>query len=153
MRIIYDTATGNFTFDESTVRPFGANIEARLNRHGQTVHFDGLEYGVTITRNNGAPETHTFPPSGVVYRNTDQDVLTALTVRWRPEDAIKLNVWITNGGVTRTGQHNLTVPRPVQPYPSWTWDGIRWIAPVPYPLGSGFFDWDDSTQTWVAASF
>jgi hypothetical protein len=39
---------------------------------------------VTITRESGDPETHTFPPPGVTCRETDQDLLTVVPVRWRP---------------------------------------------------------------------
>ena len=152
MIVTYDTATGAFVFDPGPLRPFGTNIEARLERHGHTVGFDGLSFGVAITRNGGAPETHAFPPPGVEYRSTDQNLLTTVPVRWQPDDEVTLDVWITNAGITRTAQHSLTVPRPPQPYPSWAWDGAKWIAPVPYPEGDGWYDWDEAAQGWVAVA-
>lgn len=150
MQIIYDTATGTFTFVEGNLRPFGASIEARLDRHGRVVTFDGLAFGLAISRNGGAPETHGFPPPGVTYRSTDQDLLTALQVRWRPDDTVDLEVWITNAGITRRARHSLTVPRPPRPFPSWTWDGNGWAAPVPYPDDGGWYDWDEAEGAWVA---
>ena len=151
MRITYDTKTGVVSFDDSTIHPFGANIEARLERHRQTVRFEGLEFSVTITRNGGDPATHSFPPPGVTCRETDQDLLTVVPVRWRPDEAITLDVRITDGGITRTGQHSMTVPRPPRPYPSWTWDGSRWAAPVSYPDDGGIYQWDEAAQAWTEA--
>ena len=37
-----------------------------------------------------------------------------------------------------------------QPYPSWTLDSnFDWIPPMPYPTDGGYYDWDESTQSWV----
>jgi|GEM_PF-5180063 len=150
MRIIYDTATGQFSFDDSDVRPTGANITAWIERHGQVIPFQGLEFGVTVTQADGASEAFKFPAPGVVYLSTDQDMLENVPIKLAPGDEVTLDVWITNGGVTTTGQHSLTVPRPAQPYPSWTWDGARWVAPVSYPDDGGVYDWDEAAQAWVA---
>lgn len=38
--------------------------------------------------------------------------------------------------------------RPPQPFPSWTWDGVAWEAPVPQPEGE--YSWNEETQTWDA---
>lgn len=37
--------------------------------------------------------------------------------------------------------------RPPQPYPSWTWNGSEWDAPVPQPDGPHY--WDESAGEWV----
>ena len=36
--------------------------------------------------------------------------------------------------------------RPPSPYPSWTWNGVGWEAPVPQPEGE--YSWNEETQTW-----
>ena len=36
--------------------------------------------------------------------------------------------------------------RPLAPYPSWTWDGGEWVAPVPKPDGD--YWWDEGAQDW-----
>jgi hypothetical protein len=38
--------------------------------------------------------------------------------------------------------------RPPQPYPSWAWDGQRWVSPEPRPDGSQW-GWDESQQSWI----
>lgn len=38
---------------------------------------------------------------------------------------------------------------PPQPFPSWTWDGDEWIAPVPMPEDGGEYWWDEDAQAWV----
>lgn len=36
--------------------------------------------------------------------------------------------------------------RPLSPYPSWTWNGSQWEAPVPAPEGPA--SWDEDTLSW-----
>lgn len=35
------------------------------------------------------------------------------------------------------------------PYPSWTWDGSDWVAPVAQPEGPHF--WDEGSLSWKPA--
>jgi hypothetical protein len=37
--------------------------------------------------------------------------------------------------------------RPPQPYPSWEWDGVAWLAPTPAPDRDAV--WDEATLTWT----
>ena len=38
-----------------------------------------------------------------------------------------------------------------QPYPSWTLNDTTciWEAPVPHPSDGKFYDWDESSKSWV----
>ena len=40
---------------------------------------------------------------------------------------------------------------PPQPYPSWVFnkDACHWDAPVAYPEGEGYYDWDEDSLTWI----
>lgn len=38
-----------------------------------------------------------------------------------------------------------------QPYPSWTLvkETCRWVSPVSYPTDGKYYNWNESTLTWV----
>jgi hypothetical protein len=40
-----------------------------------------------------------------------------------------------------------------KPYPSWVGneETMTWTAPVSYPQDGNYYDWDESTTSWVAA--
>lgn len=38
--------------------------------------------------------------------------------------------------------------RPLSPFPSWSWDGSEWVAPVPMPDDGGAYSWDEDAQEW-----
>lgn len=38
--------------------------------------------------------------------------------------------------------------RPPAPYASWSWDGEKWISPVPYPDDENFYEWNEDTESW-----
>jgi len=35
-----------------------------------------------------------------------------------------------------------------QPYPSWTYDGVNWIAPVEFPSDGSMYVWNEEEQKW-----
>lgn len=37
-----------------------------------------------------------------------------------------------------------------QPWPSWIRQGSGWIPPIPYPSDGGFYQWNESAQSWDA---
>lgn len=37
--------------------------------------------------------------------------------------------------------------RSPKPYPSWSWDGEMWVAPIPRPL-NGIWEWNEEFQEW-----
>lgn len=43
---------------------------------------------------------------------------------------------------------------PPKPYPSWVFNSVtyRWNPPVAYPNTSGYYEWDEETQSWVSAN-
>jgi hypothetical protein len=52
-------------------------------------------------------------------------------------------------GYTYDSQRDAFIP-PL-PYPSWTLveETCQWISPVPRPTDGKFYNWDESTQTWI----
>ena len=152
MKITYDVALRSFSFDGATSEPYGANLTASLNRHGQVIAFAGLSFGVAVRRNGVEALNVSFPPGSVVYRSTDQDALLAVRVAWLPDEVIAVSVWMTNNGATVEGAHSFTVPRPVAPYPSWVWGAGAWEPPLPYPGDGQAYDWDEASGLWVLAT-
>ena len=39
---------------------------------------------------------------------------------------------------------------PPKPYPSWTRDKGHWVPPIPAPVGTATFLWDEEQQAWIA---
>ena len=54
-------------------------------------------------------------------------------------------------GIGYTYDANLDAFTSPQPYPSWTLNTntAQWQAPIPYPTDGKFYNWDESTLTWV----
>ena len=149
MDMIFDTATGQLSIDTSAVHPWGADLRAMLNRHGQTVNLRGVEMSLTISADGSEIYAMQLPPAGVKYRKTDQDILATGRVRWKPDQHIEAQAWCkTNSGHEVTAQAAFTAPRPAQPYPSWTWQGDRWAAPVDAPE-EGDWQWDEDAGAWL----
>lgn len=152
MDMIFDTATGQLSIDHSAVNSWGADLRAVLNRHGNTVNLKGVEMRLTITADGAEVFDLSLPPAGVRYKQTDQDVLATGRVRWKPDQSIAVDAWCkTASGQELTSTATFNAPRPAQPYPSWTWNGTAWVAPVPYPDDGKEYVWDEDSQEWILA--
>ena len=149
MDMIFDTATGQLSIDTSSVRPWGDDLRAALNRHGQKVNLKGVEMHISVTADGETVFDVALPPPGVRYKHTDQDVLATGRVRWRPDQQIEVSAWCkTNSGHEVTAEASFIAPRPAQPYPSWEWQDGRWTPPVPYPDGAGDWQWGAGAGEW-----
>ena len=63
MNMIFDTGTGELTIDHSDVHPWGADLRAVLNRHGQVIDLTGVEMRLTITADGAQVfDLHLPPP-------------------------------------------------------------------------------------------
>ena len=150
MDMIFDAATGQLSIDTSAVHPWGADLRAMLNRHGQMINLRGVEMRLTVTADGSEIYAMHLPPAGVKYKQTDQDVFATGRVRWKPDQHIEVQAWCkTNSGHEVTAQAQFTAPRPAQPYPSWAWNGETWEAPLPYPDDGGDYTWDESSGEWL----
>jgi len=111
--------------------------------------FDRLAFGFTVVANGLPVLTKAYPPQGVRYVATDQTYLTNDRVNLSPDDEVVLAVWAENAGERHDDQTTFVIPRPAQPYPSWTWVDGAWTAPVPYPDGDGIYAWDEDAGDWT----
>ena len=115
----------------------------------KAIHPDWLRFGWLITVNGEQQDEKTFPPENAKYVEIKPTARFYGRVQALSEDDVSIVFNAATGDDQPTTiEHQFTVPRPPQPYPSWTWDD-GWQPPVPYPDDEGFYDWDEDTLTWV----
>ena len=91
-------------------------------------------------------------------------VLDEETCQWSPPVAPPYSVtppdtmpdagdWYWKEDTTEWVDYYWQEPTSEQPFPSWTYDGVNWIPPIPYPDPENtprelFLFWDEETKTW-----
>lgn len=150
LKIKYIRSTGQFEFTEDSIDPRYCDMVACLDTTGETLEFSNLSYGITIKNGETVLGEKTFPKEGVSILRSDQPCLDLYRVQWEADMVVDIDVWMEQTAGRVEGSHQLTVPRPPQPYPSWTWDTVDkvWIAPVPYPDDDKDYYWDEPTLAW-----
>jgi hypothetical protein len=98
---------------------------------------------VEIAEDNGKFPTVSFP-NGVTYKTTDQFYLFGQRITWNADDEINLTIKV--GDITKKA--SLVVPRPEQPYKSWTWENNQWNAPTKYPDDENEYIWNEEKLNW-----
>jgi hypothetical protein len=121
-------------------------------KDGQKVDLRGLKFGVQVKEGAKVLLECSYPEPGIQYISSDQPYLKVDRVKWDPETNVNVKIWMRENSkneVNRTFM--VSVPRPSQPYPSWSWDSGNkvWKAPIPMPKDGKMYYWDESTRSWI----
>lgn len=152
MDIIYDTADKQFFIETPALKPWGADVNAILRRHGKVVSLRGIKMQLKVLSGEETLLEVNLPPPNVQYVQTSQDTLARARVQWKPDQEIVVEAWLKKtDGQEVTATTSFIAPRPAQPYPSWEWAEGKWNAPEPYPTDSDgkMYKWDESSLSWV----
>jgi hypothetical protein len=136
----FDLQAG-WTFDGDPASAFGVRFS---DGDATRLYPDGLAFGWTC-----GDVTHEWPAANAVVREITPQRTFEFRLDVKPDDEITLDVWAENAGVRVEGETTWTVPRPAQPFGSWTWTDGAWTAPKPYPEGDGWYEWDEDAEAWV----
>jgi hypothetical protein len=113
MIVIFDALTRSLSIDHAAAQPWGADVEARINRYGQVINLTGVEMRLTVEADGVVVFDLHLPPLGVRYRQTDQDTLATGRVLWPSGAAIRATAWARlNDGAEVTAEAEFTAPEP-----------------------------------------
>ena len=141
----YDFVAG-WTFEGEPAPDFGIRF---TDSDSERLYPDGLSFGYDLTVNGETTDTHVWPPENITIRQLTPSRVFPYRVTAKPDDVIVLTVWATNAGATVTDETTWTIPRPAQPFPSWTWEDGRWTAPIPHPDDGEDYEWGEDEGVWV----
>jgi hypothetical protein len=99
---------------------------------------------VVITeKDNKFPEI-IYPEKDCTFISTDQFFVFSKRINWKVDD--KLNITVKVGKLEKTFDY--TVPKPKQPYKSWTWENNQWNSPTKYPDDENEYIWNEEKLNW-----
>lgn len=145
----FDRQTQEFNCVQKDIGPYYCDFTAGLLTNGETIEFNNLSFGFTVLHGEEIILEKSYPPPGIIYLRSNQDKLATERIKWKPDWELDIEVWVQTFGQKFTSNIQLTVPRPVKLYDSWTWDIDKWIPPIPYPDDGNPYEWDEDTLSWV----
>ena len=148
------TATYDLTGKTWTIDGDGNDFAVSFtDGDAEAIHPDRLRFGWTVAVNGEEVASESFPAPNVTYVEIKTTARFYGRADALPEDAVSIVFNAATGDDEQVEeQHDFIVPRPPQPYPSWTWEDGAWTPPVPYPDVDcvGCYVWDEETQDWIA---
>ena len=141
----FDFVNG-WSFDGDPESDFGIRF---TNGDADRIYFDNLAFGWTVLVNDEEFSSMSLPPQNTVILELTPSRIFSYRAEAKSDDKITLFVWATNAKVTVENQTIFTIPRPEQPYPSWTWENGEWVPPVPRPDDDNLYQWDEESQEWA----
>lgn len=82
---------------------------------------------------------------------TDQDYISSFNIDGLiPEREYSVEVWAENNSESFKEQFKFVLPKPLQPFKSWSYDEntYSWTPPVPIPDTENLYIWNEDLQTW-----
>jgi len=143
--------TGNWSLDTSEIGSGSNNLFITFTEEAPVITFKDLKFGYELKQNDNIKQYGVFPPSGVQYRQSDQEYLQVIRLNTQTDESYTLFLWAENDGQRFEKEFEFATPRPSQPYSSWAWNSENkvWEAPVPHPDDGKFYQWDEETQNWI----
>lgn len=110
INVLYSALTETFDFQKIDLSPYYADIFAGIKKHLDVIPFSGLSFGYELIKNNEIISTRTWPPPGLTYIQTDQEIIDGERVQWEPDTEYTLKVWFKNWGQYYEGSDTFTSP-------------------------------------------
>jgi hypothetical protein len=148
---MYDVPFASIVWDGAPVawEPFFAF--AFVEEGADRVNPESLRFDWSVSVNGSLSDEGFHPSDGQAIREVDPDHRFTYTYDAGPDDSVSIAVGVEWNGVRQTSVTEFIVPRPPQPYPSWSWntEGGIWVPPVPPPAPG--YVWDEIVTDWVLA--
>lgn len=94
MKIIFDIDTCEINILNDTIGIYGDNIDVKLNRHNKTVDLRNMRFELT-TEVNEQKTSYFWPPNGLKFLSTDQDLLFSTSISYPPSTDVVVKIVFT----------------------------------------------------------
>jgi len=144
--------TNNTVWSLSEVSPNANYIDLQINfiSGDEITAFNNLRFGYSLLKNNDVVKQDMFPIAGTIeFARSAPLIVERIAVQ--PDVEYTLAVWAENAGVRTNSTFTFSTPIPSKPFPSWTWDGTEWIAPIAIPTdgpADAAYKWSEKQQKW-----
>jgi hypothetical protein len=125
-----------------------AQLHIMFKGNAPVIDFVDLKFKYIIKHNSEIKQSGEFPIGDIQYIRSEGEYLETLFIPLVMETEYELYLWSENNGQICEKTISFTTPKPEQPFPSWSWDGESWIAPIPMPGDNRPYDWDEENKKW-----
>lgn len=152
IRAIFDTAKLQWSFETEDNKDYAERLDVIIVSDVQVTFVKGVKIGVSVGNKEGIISELNWPPNGMDFETTDRTPITNVNLQMIPDTDYTITTWakINETSDSYTGTFDYTKQKPMQPYPSWSWDGNTWQPPIPSPATEDrFYKWEESSTSWV----
>ena len=110
IKILFRMSDQSFVFAPIDLAPTYCDLMAGIVLETERLTMDLVSFGYSLKQGATEVSTNSWPPAGVQYLETDQEVIEVERVEWAPETEYTLDVWLNYSGNHFEGQHVFTTP-------------------------------------------
>ena len=136
-------------------QPTWTNVEIVVISEEEYTEVKGTDFkfGFNLSSANEIVIQENYPPTGVRYELIGRGPIGNSRINFLPERNYTFEVYADISGIRIEKTLTFYSDRPSQPFPSWTWNGSEWIAPIEKPLDQlHIYAWNEDDQAWIRIS-
>ncbi len=147
----FNTSSRTWSFEHDDA-PDWVEVRIGFAEDGIPVDLRDWTFGFVATVDGEQVASAEHPKGGIRYVSSDEPFIT-YDAFFQPADTpVDVTFTVSKASGVYEDSVSFVVPRAPQPFPSWSWNGETWVAPVPLPEGPGDWMWDEENQVWFDAA-
>ena len=152
IKAIFNTVTTQWTFETINDDAYADKIEVIIVSDSAKTFVTNIKLGISVSDNDKITQELKWPPQGMRWESTDATPITSMNLDMVIDTNYNITTWASINDTDNKfiGTLDYTKQKPQQPYPSWSWNGVAWTAPIPMPATEGrYYKWDEPSISWL----
>ena len=108
IKILFRMSDQSFVFTETDLASAYCDLMAGIVKEQERLNMDNVSFGYALSVGGVEVSNNAWPPAGVRYVETDQEVIEVERVDLQPDTLHTLDVWLEYSGVRFEGSHEFT---------------------------------------------
>lgn len=110
IKILFRMSDQSFVFTEIELASTYCDLMAGIVKEQERLNMDNVSFGYALSVGDVEVSSNAWPPTGVQYVETDQEVIEVERVDLQPDTLHTLSVWLEYSGIRFEGLHEFTPP-------------------------------------------
>jgi hypothetical protein len=149
---VYHTVNKEWSVESTDAYAPDCDMHISFTSETTEMSFNDIKFGYKLTLNNTVISENNYPLDNIKLETAVSGSPVAMprfTVT--PGVTYSLHLWAEDAGQRGESDTVIEMPKPEQPFPSWTWDTTdnRWSAPVQHATDGKLYTWNEETRSWT----
>jgi hypothetical protein len=146
---VYHVTDKEWIVESTDVYAPDCDMHISFTSETKEISFTDVKFGYKLTSKNEVISERDYPLENIKLETAvDGSPVAMPRLIMQPGVEYGLHLWAEDAGQRGEMDTVVAMPLPEKPHPSWVWNDVTWVAPIPYPTDGKLHIWDEATKSW-----